>query len=1143
MKPSFTTKKALLLNSVSLLLCIVMLMGTTFAWFTDIVESKDNIIVAGNLDVELEYYSAAGWQPVNENTKLFDENALWEPGHTETVYLRVSNLGSLALKYMLGVNVVDEQGSVNVLGDGFMLSDYIRFGVLCDVTTPFASREEARGAISTSMPLYSSFYQEDALNPGDASDYVALVVYMPENVGNEANHAPDANPPKIHLGISLVATQGDVESDSFGSDYDADAIFPPIAGSYLFTADVSGKTDADGKLTEAVTFGGTTGGMSATVPVGTQLDPNTDQLVMTVKATNRDGNISVLRGQVSRSLDVHIEGIADGNTTPAIIDLGEVMPVGLKDSSITLYHVENGSPVQMAAADTLTAHNQFKYNADNGELSVAMATFSEVTAVVAANNPWAGGIDTSWYNTTDTTFTITTEEQFAGFGAIVGGMAKDAQGNVIQDTFEGKTVKLGANLDLGGLDQGIVWYPIGYKNSTGSYDRTNGSVTSNVYSFEGTFDGQGNTISNVYQNTWGMFGDYNDGYPAGSNYYKDGMGIFGFVYNGTIKDLTVNNFQSDGEFATTGVVAAYASGNSTFENIKIVNSNPRAYNVPNGGVVGYAYNQTDATATINFNNVNVDVSNKISALWGSWDVGCGGILGRVNGDTTINMTDCQVGAVIDVYNDVCGNYQYYQYRYSGMLIGTVGADRDSTTGPEKVNFSNVKVYIGNWADYYYCEFEKNSVGSYTEDYQSSRVERDEINIDPTTNLPYNRRDENGNLLLTPCRHQHTENEKKENKNMGTYLPFNQLYTGYSWGATAVKTAPGVEIINYFYTVTYMDGEGKNVLGTEYVTDGERSETKLWPNEHTVKNTALTTNAGKAFVGWVNTNSQKITSIPEGNYDNVVLYESWNNPYIIRFVDVDGKVIYSETWTEEGQSWPADKNPPNVPEIEGYVGEWETGWRSKLQKVEADVTIRPVYMVKEVAEQEHKVADENMTAAQLFKHLEDGQSIIMGADITGNGKNDLSISGNKHNFCEIQAGDNSRLNINSFNLTCTFDHNANKSWHVFDVSNGGKLTLSGGVYGDGTMVINFKDVKSPVYLFNVGAGGTLVLEAGLTFEIHYPEAKKNNVYGFALNGEPDSFAKYDGIYVDRDSTPGVIKIVVGVTTTITEDGVTNTFSNN
>jgi hypothetical protein len=201
-----------------------------------------------------------------------------------------------------------------------------------------------------------------------------------------------------------------------------------------------------------------------------------------------------------------------------------------------------------------------------------------------------------WYNTTDTTFTITTEEQFAGFGAIVGGMAKDDQGNVIQDTFEGKTVNLGADLDLGGLNNSRVWYPIGYKNSTGSYDRTSDAVTSNVYSFEGTFNGDNHTISNVYQNTWAMFGDYNSGYPAGSNYYKDGMGIFGFVYNGTVKNLVVNGFNSDGKFCTTGVVAAYASGTSTFENIKIINSNPRAYNVPNGGVVGFAYNQDGSTS-------------------------------------------------------------------------------------------------------------------------------------------------------------------------------------------------------------------------------------------------------------------------------------------------------------------------------------------------------------------------------------------------------------------------------------------------------------------------------------------------------------------------------------------------------------------
>ena len=278
-------------------------------------------------------------------------------------------------------------------------------------------------------------------------------------------------------------------------------------------------------------------------------------------------------------------------------------------------------------------------------------------------------------------------------------------------------------------------------------------------------------------------------------------------------------------------------------------------------------------------------------------------------------------------------------------------------------------------------------------------------------------------------------------------------------------------------------------------------------------------------------------MPAGNYKDVILYESWKNPYIIRFVDVDGKVIYSEAWTEEGQSWPADKQPPQLPEVDGYVGDWETGWRTKLQKVSSDVTIRPVYVLKEVADQEHIVADGDMNAAQLFLYLEDGKSVIMGADITGSGKKDLSISGNKHNFCEIAAGDNSRLNINSFDLTCTFDHNANKSWHVFDISNGGKLTLSGGVYGDGQMVVNFKDVKSPVYLFNVGAGGTLVLEAGLTIIVNYPPSDDANVFGFVLNDKTNSFANYDGIYVERNSTSGTIKIVVGVTTTITDAGVT------
>ena len=121
------TKRALFMSTLSLLMCISMFIGSTFAWFTDSVTSANNVIHSGNLDVVLEYKTdwSDEWDPVNENTKLFKDGALYEPGYTEVVYLRVSNAGSLALKYMLSFNIANEEGSTNVYGEEFKLSDYL----------------------------------------------------------------------------------------------------------------------------------------------------------------------------------------------------------------------------------------------------------------------------------------------------------------------------------------------------------------------------------------------------------------------------------------------------------------------------------------------------------------------------------------------------------------------------------------------------------------------------------------------------------------------------------------------------------------------------------------------------------------------------------------------------------------------------------------------------------------------------------------------------------------------------------------------------------------------------------------------------------------------------------------------------------
>lgn len=169
---------------------------------------------------------ALAWKPVESDKPLFDNNALWEAGFAQVVYLRFRNVGSLALKYKFAMTIENETPGTNVAGDSFLLSDYIMYGVKVGQETKFASRTEAIGAIAPGAKL-SDFVKEDFLLAGE-TDYLALVVYMPTTVGNEANYI-GPTPPSIELGISLVATQYTAESDSFDNQYDANAGYLYIA--------------------------------------------------------------------------------------------------------------------------------------------------------------------------------------------------------------------------------------------------------------------------------------------------------------------------------------------------------------------------------------------------------------------------------------------------------------------------------------------------------------------------------------------------------------------------------------------------------------------------------------------------------------------------------------------------------------------------------------------------------------------------------------------------------------------------------------------------------------------------------------------------------------------------------------------------
>lgn len=223
-----STKKALLFCMTSMLVCFAMLIGSTFAWFSDSVTSTNNRIVAGNLDVEMEYavFNEDGtfkeWKSV-QGVSLFDETTRWEPGYTEVVYLKVKNVGSLSFNYKLDMKIVTDHEGRAMDGSYFKLSDYLTFGVVESTTEVFyADRSAARAAIAGQAGKLKNYSAKGSIKANEADKYLTLVVYMDEEVGNEANHMPYAAP-YIDLDISLTAYQMVDEKDSFDENYDQEA--------------------------------------------------------------------------------------------------------------------------------------------------------------------------------------------------------------------------------------------------------------------------------------------------------------------------------------------------------------------------------------------------------------------------------------------------------------------------------------------------------------------------------------------------------------------------------------------------------------------------------------------------------------------------------------------------------------------------------------------------------------------------------------------------------------------------------------------------------------------------------------------------------------------------------------------------------
>ena len=210
------------LIAVLALSIIMSITGGTIAWFTDEVTSTGNEIKAGNLDVKLYYKasSTAEWEEVTESTKLFDEDALYEPGYTEVIPVKIENAGTLALKYQLGIIAGDKVKTLSKLGNEIDLGEYLYFAYV-EGAVP-ADRDTAAAKATVKVNDVEKTAYASLLPNNEKEGY--LVLTMPTTIGNEANPAGAA--PSIKLGVKLEAIQKDHEEDAFGSDYDVNANLP-----------------------------------------------------------------------------------------------------------------------------------------------------------------------------------------------------------------------------------------------------------------------------------------------------------------------------------------------------------------------------------------------------------------------------------------------------------------------------------------------------------------------------------------------------------------------------------------------------------------------------------------------------------------------------------------------------------------------------------------------------------------------------------------------------------------------------------------------------------------------------------------------------------------------------------------------------
>ena len=209
------TKRALLTSILAICLCLVMLIGSTFAWFTDTASTSVNKITSGNLHVEIQDKTGTkienlAWVDEDGNDIANQNDILWEPGCTYLLTpFKIVNTGNLALKYKIVITGLE--------GDSPLL-DVIKFTYKTETGDVFDMNAEGHLTAKGT--------------DGAATEIITVSAHMDEAAGNDYQD-------KTLTGVkfTVYATQDTVESDSFNNQYDKDADFVAVTPDTITTVD------------------------------------------------------------------------------------------------------------------------------------------------------------------------------------------------------------------------------------------------------------------------------------------------------------------------------------------------------------------------------------------------------------------------------------------------------------------------------------------------------------------------------------------------------------------------------------------------------------------------------------------------------------------------------------------------------------------------------------------------------------------------------------------------------------------------------------------------------------------------------------------------------------------------------------------